>query len=88
MSTRRSHILAPLIQTDSGTKGRKILWVDALEDSFKELKCMFYTDTLLSYPDWNIAFMVHMDASDKQLVSVISHINKLISFFSIRLSQP
>ena len=88
MCTRQSHILAPLIQADSGTKGRKVLWVDALEDSFKSFNCMFSANTLLSYPDCTIFFMVHMDASDKQLCSVMSHNNKLISFFSIRLSQP
>ena len=46
---------------------------------------MVSVDNLLSYPDWKIPFTVHTDASDKQLGAVISHNNKLISFFSIRL---
>ena len=45
-------------------------------------------ETLLSYPDSKIPFIVHTDASDKQLGSVISQSNKLIAFFSIRLSKP
>ena len=32
---RQSHILAPLIEAASGPKGRKMLWNDALESSFK-----------------------------------------------------
>ena len=49
---------------------------------------MVYTDTLLSYPDWTITFMVRMYAFDKQLGYVIINDDKIISFFSIRLSQP
>ena len=49
MWTRQSHILAPLTEADSGPKGKKILWNDALERSFRELKRMVYVETLLSY---------------------------------------
>ena len=35
MWTRLSHILDPLTEASSGPKGRKILWNDALESSFK-----------------------------------------------------
>ena len=35
MWPRRSHTLAPLIEAARGPKGRKILWNDALESSFK-----------------------------------------------------
>ena len=35
MWPRKSHILAPLTEADSGPKGRKILWHDALENPFK-----------------------------------------------------
>ena len=33
--TRLSHVLSTLIEAASGPKGRKILWNDALEISFK-----------------------------------------------------
>ena len=49
MWPRLSHTLAPLTETVSEPKSRKILWNDALKDSFKELKCMVSTETLLSY---------------------------------------
>ena len=47
-------------------KGRKILWNDALEISFKELKLMVFAGTLLSDPDWKIPLTVKTYASDKQ----------------------
>ena len=72
MWSRRSHVLAPLTEVDSGPKGRNILWNDALESSFKELKRMVSAETLLSYPNWKLPFTVHNDASDEQLGVVIS----------------
>ena len=84
----RSHVLAPLTEADSGPKVRKILWNDALEISFKELKRMISAKTLLSYPYWKISFTVHNDASRKQLGAVISHNNKPITLFSIILINP
>ena len=86
MWPRRSHVLAPLTEAASSPKGRKILWNDALESSFKELKCMVSAETLMSYPDWKPTFIVQTDASDKQLGAVISKNNKPIAFFS-RISR-
>ena len=65
MCPRRSHLLAPLTEADIGPKGKKILWNDALEDSFKEIKCMVSAETLSIYPDWKSPFTLHTDASDK-----------------------
>ena len=48
------------------------LWNDALESSFKELKCMVSAEMLLNYPDWSIPFTVNTDAYDKQLGAFIS----------------
>ena len=84
----QSHVLAPLIDTSSVPKGRKILWNDALESSFKELKCMVSAETLLIYIDWKLPFTVHTDASDKKLGAVISHNNKPIALLSIILIKP
>ena len=65
MWTRRSHVLVPLTEAASGPKGRNMLWNDALERYFKELKHMVSTDTLLNYPYWKLTLTVHTDASDK-----------------------
>ena len=88
MCPRRSRVLAPLKDSDSGPKGRKILWNDALENSFKKLKRMVSSETLVSYPCWKIPFTVHTAAYYKQLGAVIIQNNKHIAFFSIILRKP
>ena len=87
MWPRRFHILAPLTEAASSPEGGKILWNDALEESFKEVNHMVSAETLLIYPDWIIPFTVHTDASDKQLGAVISPNNKPIGFFSRDMLQ-
>ena len=86
MWPRRSPLLAPITEADSGTKGRKILWNGVLENPFKETE--EYVETLLSYTDWKLPFIVHTDESDKQLGAVISQNNQLIIFFSRKLIKP
>ena len=88
MWPRQSHILAPLAEVSSGPKGRKILWNDALESYFKELKRVVSYETLMIYPDWKLPFRAHADSSDKQVGAVISQNKKHIAFFSIILSKP
>ena len=88
MWPRRSHVLAPMIEADSNPKGINILWNEAIESSFKELKHIVSDETLLSYPDCIIPFIVQTNASDKQLGDFISQNNKSISFFLRRLSKP
>ena len=65
MWPRRSHVLAPLKEAARGPKSGKILFNDALEESFKELKIMVSADTSLSYPYFTIHFTVNIDASDR-----------------------
>ena len=73
-----SHILDPLTEAASGPKVRKMLWNDALENYFKELKHMVSDETLLSYTYWKTTFTVHTYDSDKKLGDVISLNNKPI----------
>ena len=42
---------------------------------------MVSDETLLTYPYWKLSFTVHNDASDKQVVAVISLNNRPIDFF-------
>ena len=51
MWPKRSCLLAHLIKADSVPKDRKVLWNDALERSFKEIKCMVSSEMLLSCPE-------------------------------------
>ena len=71
MWTRRSHISAHLTEADIGPKDRKILWNDVMEQSFKEIKHMVSAQTLQNYRDRPIPFILHTDASNKQLGAVI-----------------
>ena len=77
-----------MIEADISPNGRKILWNYALESFFKELKRVFSAEKFMGYPGWKLPFTVHTDSSDKQLCAVISQNNKLIAFFSRRLSKP
>ena len=82
MCPRGSHVLAPLTVAASDPKVRKILWNDALESFFKEMKRIVSAKNLLSYTDWKLPFTVYTDAHDKQLDVVIRKDNKPIDFFS------
>ena len=88
MWPRRSQIISPLKKSAVLPKGRKILWNDALENSFNELKHVVSSETLVSYPYCTITLIVHTDASDKQLGDVISHNKNIISLLSRRIINP
>ena len=88
MLPRQSHTLAPMIEVASFPKGRIILWNDAQEDSFMEIKQMVSAETVSSYPDWTITFTLHTNDSDKQLADVISQNSKPIELFSRILIHP
>ena len=88
MWKRRSHILSPLIDSAAGKKGKTpIIWTPAMDEAFIQVKQMISEEILLNYPDWSKPFVVHTDASDKQLGAVISQDDKPIAFFSRRLSK-
>ena len=80
MWPRRSYVLAPLTEASSILKDRKILCYDALESSFKKLKCMVSPETLLSDLECKLPLTFHTDDYDKQLCAVISKNNKPIAF--------
>ena len=56
-----------------------------MDEAFIQAKQMISEEILLNYPDWSKPFVVHTDASDKQLGAVISQDDKPIEFFSRRL---
>ena len=82
MCPRGSHVLAPLTVAASDPKVRKILWNDALESFFKEMKRIVSAKNLLSYTDRKLPFTVYTDAHDKQLDVVIRQDNKPIDLLS------
>ena len=65
----------------------KFEWTDVKQMAFDKIKQIVRHETLLSYPDFNLPFEIHTDASHTQLGAVISQNNKLIAFYSRKL-QP
>ena len=53
--------------------------------AFDKIKQIVGHETLLSYPDFNLPFEIHTDASHTQLGAVISQNNKPIAFYSRKL---
>ena len=54
--------------------------------AFKDIKHMITQDTMLVHPNFSEPFVVQTDASDLQIGGVVSQDNKLIDFFSRKLS--
>ena len=83
----RSHILEPLTELSKGKKGKPIKWLPEHEQAFQAVKKLISQDTMLSYPDWTRPFIIHTDASDKQIGAVISQNDKPIAFFSRKFNS-
>ena len=88
---RRSHILAPIADLTKGYKkggkNKKIQWTEDCEKAFKEIKHVIAKDTLLAFPDFTKPFIIHTDASDRQLGAVITQDNKPLAYYSRKLSK-
>ena len=65
----------------------KFEWTDVEQMAFDKIKQIVRRATLLSYPDFNLPFEIHTDASHTQLGVVISQNNKPIAFYSRKLQQ-
>jgi hypothetical protein len=85
MWLRRSAILVPL--TCHTSKDVQFQWTDIEQQAFDKMKAIVCCKVLLSYPDFNKAFHIHTDASDYQVLAVISQNNHPIAFYSHKL-QP
>ncbi len=84
MWIRRSHLLAPL--ADLTSKSAKWKWEDKHEKSFRDIKNVIAREVMLAYPDFNLPFDIHTDASHTQLGAVISQRGKPIAFYSRKLN--
>ena len=60
-------------------------WTELEQKAFDDINRAVSQDTLLEYPDLNERFDIHMDASNYQLVAVITQHSKTISFYSRKL---
>ncbi len=95
---RWSDMLAPftlLIEECSQTKSSKakgtkkvpLHWDKVHQRAFDHVKATIAKDVGLAYPDFSKVFKIYIDASSKQLGAVITHNNKPIVFFSLKLSD-
>ena len=85
MWIRRSHVLAPLTKLTG--KDAKWQWGPDEQHAFELMKKIIGRQTLLAYPDFSKPFVIHTDASQTQLGSVISQDNKPIAFYSRKLND-
>eukprot|EP00957_Ditylum_brightwellii_P081809 6224202-Ditylum_brightwellii.AAC.1 len=75
----RAGLLAPLSKLTSNTA--KWEWTDVHRMSFHKMKELLIKEVLLTYPNFNEPFNIHMDASDAQLGAVISQNGVPIAFY-------
>ncbi len=98
MWARRSEMLAPL--TDlvgecgemkttriNKTKNKPWWWDPIHQQAFDNVKAAIAKETVLAYPDFLKPFEIYTDASSMQLEAVITQENRLIVFFSRKLSK-
>ncbi len=98
MWARRSEMLAPL--TDlvgewgetkttrmNKTKKKPWQWDSIHQQAFDNVKAAIAKETVLAYPDFSKPFEIYTDASSTQLGAVITQDNRLIAFFSKKLSK-
>ena len=62
----------------------KFKWTKIKKYSFEEIEQIVARNNLLAYPDFNEEFKIHTDASNFQLVLVISQYGKKIPLYSIK----
>jgi hypothetical protein len=77
--------LVPL--TDLCGHKRNFFWTEVHEKAFQQMKHIMSQDTLLTNPQFDQPFVVHTNASDKQIGGVVMQNNKPLGFFSKKLTE-
>ena len=85
MLGKRSETLAPLTALTSVNVKWK--WTEVEQNAFDTMKRIMARETILAYPDFNLPFEIHTDASKLQLGACISQAGKPIAFYSRKLSD-
>ena len=80
-----SELLAPLTALTS--KNVKNDWKDEHQKCFVAIKRVIGREVLLGYPDFNVLFEIHTDASKFQLGAVISQRVKPIAFYYRKMNS-
>jgi hypothetical protein len=61
-------------------------WDEVHQIAFNNVKATIAREVVLAYPDYSKVFKIYTDASSKHLEAVITQENRLIVFFSQKLS--
>ena len=85
MWLNRLHTLAPLPKITASK--RKFQSTKIKQDSFNKIKWIMASDDLLTYPDFNVTFKIHTNASAFQLGVFVGQKVKPIAFYSIKLND-
>ena len=85
MCEGRAGLLAPLTSLMSKTATWK--WTSIEQKTFDAIKKVVAKETLLTYPDFNLPFELHTNASDNQLGAVISQKGMHIDLYSRKLNR-
>eukprot|EP00957_Ditylum_brightwellii_P048969 3715684-Ditylum_brightwellii.AAC.1 len=62
-------------------------WTQVKQTAFSKANKIISQEVLLAYPDFNIPFEIHMDASDTQLGVIISQQGMPVAFYSHKLNS-
>lgn len=76
--------MAPIIDR---MKGNRLEWTDDAELAFRLIKERFTMAPILVLPDFSQPFKLHIDACKVSINAVLSQNNKLVAFFSEKLSR-
>ncbi len=79
-----SETSAPL--TALSSRNVRCSWTDEEQKAFHTMKCIISRETLLSYPNFNLPFDIHTNASQVQHGAVISHHGRPIALYSRKLN--
>ena len=66
---------------------KKLKWTEIHQKAFEEIKKFMAKETILTYPGFNEVFIIHTDASDRQLDVVVSQNRRPLAFYSRKLSS-
>lgn len=80
MWSKRSELLAPLSTLTSDKNKWKLTSVE--QEAFDKIKQVLSRENLLAFPNFDLPFTIHTDASKTQLGAVISQNNTPIAFYS------
>jgi len=73
--------------TDLCGQKKQFVWSDIEEQAILKMKDIMAQDAMLTYPQFDRPFIVHSDASDKQIGGVVSQHDKPLGFFSKKLTE-